>query len=99
MRDRKGNSKVFCEYINTERKAKKNKLIDGVRDCGGLALAGCQVFTKVLYHSPFIKEAGEENTRKTLWVKVKSGKSFTNYYHRQNKLNLGKLIYCQLVTE
>lgn len=43
MRDRKGNSKVFCEYINIEKKAKKNKLIDGERDCGGLTLASCQL--------------------------------------------------------
>ena len=43
VRDRKGNKTGFCEHISTERKAKENEalLINGERDCGGLALAGC----------------------------------------------------------
>ena len=60
--------------------------------CGGLTLAGCQMPTKWLCHSPSINNTGEKNTMKSSWVEVRTGRSLT-YCHRQNGLDLGKLVW------
>lgn len=35
---------------------------------------------------------GEKNKTKGSWVKIRTGRSPSNYHHRQNRLSLGKLI-------
>lgn len=59
-------------------------------------MAGHQTPTKVAVSHPSSAGQGEKNTPKGLWVKDKE-RSFTNYCHRQNRLNLGEmnLIYYQ----
>jgi len=52
---------------------------------GGLTLARCQVPTKPLYHSPAHLDRGIKNTTKGSWVKIRTGRSLSNYRHGQNK--------------
>lgn len=40
-----------------------------------------------------------ENTKETFWVEIRTGRSFSNYCHWQDRLNLRKLICWQFVTE
>ena len=60
--------------------------------CDGLTLASCQVPNKPLYHSSSSAGQGRENMMKGLWVKIRTGRSLSNYHHRRNRLDLGKLI-------
>lgn len=69
----------------------------------GLALTSSQFPTQLLSHSlpphPLQQGKGrkeEKQERESLRVKIKIGKLLTNYCCRQNRLKLGKLIYCQL---
>ena len=62
----------------------------------GLTLAGCQVPTKSALSLPSSAGQGRDNITKGLWVKIRTGRSLSNYRHRQNRLDLGKkLIYYQ----
>ena len=60
--------------------------------CGGLTLPGCQVPTKAALSLPSSTGQGRENIMKGSWVKIRTGRSLTNYRHGQNRLNLGKLV-------
>jgi len=60
--------------------------------CGGLTLAGCQVLIKAALSLPSSTGQGRENTAKGSWVQIRTGRLLTSYHHRQNRLNLGKLI-------
>lgn len=53
-------------------------------ECGGLALAGCQV--------SLTSSAGQgrEGTAKDLWLEIRTERSLTSYHHR--KTRLGKLV-------
>ena len=66
--------------------------------CGGLTMAGCQMATQLLSHSLSLTGQGEEMRLKSLRFKVKTGRSYTNYHQKQNRLDMGKinLIYIQL---
>ena len=62
--------------------------------CGGLTLAGCQVPTKAILSLPAPPSAGQgrQNITKGSWVKIRTRRDHsTNYCHRQNRLNLGKI--------
>ena len=48
---------------------------------------------------PLNKTGGYKIQQKSLWVKIRTKRSLTNYCHRQNRLNLGQLIYCQSKSE
>jgi len=66
--------------------------------CGGLTLAGCQVPTKAT--RSLLSSAGgqqRENTMKGSWVEMRTGRWLSNYHHRQNRLDSGKInfIYYQ----
>jgi len=45
-------------------------------------------------HSHSTSSTGQEreNTTRSSWAEIRTGRSFTNYYHRQNRLSLEKLI-------
>ena len=45
---------------------------------------------KLLYHSLSSAGQGRENKMKGSWVKIRTGRSLTNYHHGQNRLDLGK---------
>jgi len=38
-------------------------------------------------------EEGDKIRSKNSWIEIKKGTSLTHYYHRQNRLNLGKSIF------
>jgi len=67
----------------------------------GLALTSSQSPTQLLI--PFLTSPPQQDKgrkeekweRESLWVKIKTGRLLTNYCCRQNRLELGKLIYCQ----
>lgn len=59
---------------------------------GGLTLAGYQVPTKLCQHVPSSAGQGEKNTTKGSRVKIRTGRSPSNYHHRQNRINLRKLV-------
>ena len=61
-----------------------------MQGCSGLTLAGCQVPTKAALSLPLLNWAGGENKTKGSWVEIRTGRSLTNYRHRQNRLDLGK---------
>jgi len=42
--------------------------------CSALTVAGHQVLTKPLYHSPCSAEQGRENIMKGWWVKIRTGR-------------------------
>lgn len=56
-----------------------------------------QVPTKLLYHFPFSTGQAEEKATKRLWVTIRTGISLTSHHHVQNRLSLGKMMYCQLI--
>jgi len=60
--------------------------------CGGLTLAGFQVPVKAALSLPYSGGQGRQNITKGSWVEIRTGRSLTNYCHRKNRLNLGKLI-------
>jgi len=61
--------------------------------CRGLACLDARCPPKLLCHSSSSTGQGRKNTRGS-WVEIKDReRSFTNYRHRQNRLNLGKLVY------
>ena len=57
---------------------------------GGLTLAGCQVPTKLLY--PSINRTGGEKHDGKLVGQDKGREITASYCHRQNRLDLGKLM-------
>jgi len=62
--------------------------------CGGLTLTGYQVPTKVTPSLPLLSWTGEKKYKKRLMGQDEDReRSFTNYCHRQSRLNLGKLVY------
>jgi len=63
---------------------------------GQLALAGCQVPTKATPSLSLLNWTAGRKYDKRLMGRDKDRKrSLTNYRHRENRLHLGKLIYCQ----
>lgn len=64
-------------------------LLHMLQDCGGLTSAGCQVNTKAALLS-----WKRKSIRKGSQDKVRTGKDRSTV-HGQNRLSLGKLIYCQ----
>ena len=58
--------------------------------CSGLTLAECQVPTKAALSLPLHNWTGGENKTKGSWIEIRTGRSFTNYRHGQNRLDLGK---------
>ena len=63
--------------------------------CGGLTPAGCQVPTKAALSLPSSTGQGRENITKRSWVEIRTGRSLSSYLYRQNRLDLGKLVYYQ----
>jgi len=62
-------------------------------DCGGLTLAGQQVHTKAALSLPLLSWTGERKYNERLLGRDKGReRSVTNYHHRQNRLDLEKLI-------
>ena len=59
--------------------------------CGALTLVDYQVPTKSLYYTPS-STGQKENTSKGLWVKIRIGRSLSNYCHGKNRLYLWKCI-------
>jgi len=59
--------------------------------CGGLTLAGCQVPTEFLYHSPSSTRQEEKSMIKGSWVEIRAGRSLSSHLQLQNRLNSGKL--------
>jgi len=57
-----------------------------------LDMAGCQVPTKPLHHSPSSTGQGKENTTKGSWVEIRTGRWPTIYRHRQSRFSSGKLV-------
>jgi len=45
-----------------------------MEDYGGLTVAGHQVPTKLLYHSPPQLDRGRENINKASWVEIRTGR-------------------------
>lgn len=69
--------------------------------CGGLTLAGCRMPTELLSHSPSSTAQDEKVRSKSLWLRIKAGRSLINYRRRQNRTDWGKLnlIYWQFKIE
>lgn len=65
-------------------------MVSTVCQCGGLTLAGCQTPTQLLPPSPSSMGWGERRRWKNVWVETETGRSLTNYHHRQNRLDLSK---------
>lgn len=82
------------------RRHRDCKEVPGAREgnryghCGRLGLAEQQVPTKAILFPLSSTEQGRENIQKKLMDQVKGReRSLSNYYHRQNRLDFGKLIY------
>jgi len=66
---------------------------DSVSSCSGLFLAGHQVPTKAALSLAQLSWTGERKYNERLVGQDKDRKrSFSNYHHRQNRLDLGKFI-------
>jgi len=57
--------------------------------CFGLAWINARCPPKPLYHSPSSAGQGRGNMKKGSWVKGRE-RSLTNFFHRQNRLKLGR---------
>lgn len=56
--------------------------------CGGLMVARCPPSSS---STPHPQQVRGKNMKKSSWVNIKTGRSLTISYHRQNRLNLGNV--------
>lgn len=86
----------YCSLISPMLDA----LMSHDSSCAGLGLTGCQITLQPLSHFSTSSDKGKECEEKAceIKIKIKTGRSLSNYHHEQNRLILGKtnLIYCQL---
>ena len=68
-------------------------IVQSVKECGALTLAGSQVPTKSHSITPLLSWTRERKQNERLMGQDKDReRSLTNYHHVQNRLDLGKLV-------
>ena len=66
-------SNNYCYSTLNTKLPVSGPMLSMKKDCSGLTLAGCQVPTKPLYHSPPQQDnRGENKMEKSSWVKIKA---------------------------